>query len=398
MLSFGALRYPNFRYLWFGTILSSAGQWVQQVTLGWLVYSMTGSSVMLGMVNGMRAFPFLIAGPFAGVVADRVDRRNLMLATQLFLVVVTVAMGIVIAMGALEVWHLFAFTLCTGIAWSFNQPVRQAVVANVVPREALTNAIGLNSAGFNLTRVIGPTVAGILIVWFGAAGNFFIQGLAYLGVCGMILATRLPASPVAARKSSMAANMMEGGRWVWRQRQVRTLMVLGLVPVLFALPYTSLMPVFAEDVLHVGPAGLGLLLSASGIGALAGALGVAMRRPGKRGRFQLATLAGLGVGLVLFSQTRSMLLAVICLALTGACQQSYMATNQTLLQVLIPDELRGRVMSIWMLNQGLLPLGSLFAGIFAHAVGAPITVAVMGGLCLMLAVVGAIGFPESYDF
>lgn len=275
LATFASLRHRDFRYLWFGTIFSSAGQWIQQITLGWMVYDMTGSSVLLGLINGMRALPFLVTGPFGGVIADRVDRRHLMMSTQAFLAATTLAMGILIAAGFAQVWHLFVFTLLTGVAWSFNQPVRQAVVADVVPLSDLPNAVALNSAGFNMTRVVGPSVGGILIALTGAAGNFFVQSIAYCSVVAMIFMMRVPPPPSATKESSMVENIREGARWVWHNPTMRTLMTLALVPVIFAMPYNSLMPIFAQDVFGVGPEGLGLLLSATGVGAFLGAMGVA---------------------------------------------------------------------------------------------------------------------------
>ena len=180
----------------------SGGQWIQQVTLGWLLYDLTGSSVLLGLLNGLRAVPFLIASPIAGVAADRMDRKKLILVTQYALVITTVAMGLLVASGFLEVWHLFAFTLMTGVAWAFVDPVRQTLVPALVPREDLMNAVALNSAAFNLTKVIAPSLGGILIVFSGAAGNFFVQSAAYLGVLASIYWMSIPPTPPEARQSS----------------------------------------------------------------------------------------------------------------------------------------------------------------------------------------------------
>ena len=170
--TFSSLRHLNFRYLWFGTLFMSGGQWIQQVTLGWLLYDLTGSSVLLGLLNGLRALPFLIASPIAGVAADRMDRKQLILVTQYVLIMTTLAMGLLVASGVLEVWHLFVFTLVTGVIWAFVDPVRQTLVPALVPRKDLMNAVALNSAAFNLTKVIGPSLGGVLILFSGAAGKF----------------------------------------------------------------------------------------------------------------------------------------------------------------------------------------------------------------------------------
>jgi MFS family permease len=178
--TFSSLRHLDFRYLCAGTFMMSAGQWVQQVTLGWLVYELTGNSILLGALNGLRALPFLVTGPMAGVAADRMDRQKLMLRTQYVLIVTAVVMGGLVASGLLQVWHIFVFTLITGIAWTFSEPVRQSLIPSVVPKRELANAIALNSGGFNLMKVIGPALGGLMIALFGAAGNFFVQSVAYV--------------------------------------------------------------------------------------------------------------------------------------------------------------------------------------------------------------------------
>jgi MFS family permease len=174
------LRYRDFRYLWIGTVFMSGGQWIQQVTIGWLAYDLTGSSVILGAINGLRALPFLLIGPTAGVAADRMDRRKLLIAVQAVIMTTAFCMGLLVASGHVQVWHLFVFALVTSTVWSINQPLRQTLVSGAVPRESLMNAIALNSLAFNITKVLGPTAGGFLIAAFGAGGNFFVQGATYV--------------------------------------------------------------------------------------------------------------------------------------------------------------------------------------------------------------------------
>ena len=184
--TFSSLRHLDFRYLCSGTFMMSAGQWIQQVTLGWLVYDLTGNSMLLGALNGLRALPFLVTGPMAGVAADRMDRKKLLLRTQWILIVTALAMGVLVASGWLQVWHIFLFTLVTGVAWTFTEPVRQSMIPSIVPKKDLANAIALNSGGFNLMKVMGPALGGAMIALFGAGGNFFVQAIAYVGVLVMI--------------------------------------------------------------------------------------------------------------------------------------------------------------------------------------------------------------------
>ena len=389
--TFSSLRHLNFRYLWFGTLCMSGGQWIQQVTLGWLLYDLTGSSVLLGLLNGLRAVPFLIASPIAGVAADRMDRKKLILGTQYALIMTTVAMGLLVASGFLEVWHLFAFTLITGVTWAFVDPVRQTLVPALVPREDLMNAVALNSAAFNLTKIIGPSLGGILIVFSGAAGNFFVQSVAYLGVLASIHWMCIPPTPSEARQSSALANLKEGLAYVWSNPSVFALMATALVPRIFAVPYQTLMPVFQKDVLQVGPEGLGVLLAAPGAGAMLAGLMLATlaNRVKRQGVLMLVSLVSLGIVMNLFSWTTSFPMAILALIAVGGCQVFYMATTNTMLQVIVPDHLRGRVMSIYALDRGLMPVGALMAGVSAHMIGAPATVSYMGLVVILLAILVA---------
>jgi MFS family permease len=389
--TFSSLRHADYRYLWTGTLFMSAGQWIQQVTLGWLLYDLTGSSVLLGMLNGIRALPFLVASPIAGVAADRMDRRRLILTTQYILIITAVSMGLLVASGYLMVWHLFAFTVITGVTWAFVDPVRQSLVPALVPREDLANAVALNSAAFNLTKVIGPSLGGALIVFSGAAGNFFVQSAAYVGVLISVYRMTIPPTPPEARRSSALANLKEGLGYVWSNPAVFALMTAALVPRIFAVPYQTLMPVFQKDVLKVGPEGLGILLAAPGLGAMLAGLMLATlaNRVRRQGVLMLVSLVALGIFLNLFSWTKSFPLALLSLVAVGGCQVFYMATTNTMLQVIVPDHLRGRVMSIYALDRGLMPVGAFMAGVSAHLVGAPATVGGMGLLVILLALLVA---------
>lgn len=397
--TFSSLRHTDYRYLWIGTVFMSAGQWIQQVTLGWLIYDLTGSSVLLGMLNGLRALPFLIASPIAGVVADRTNRKKVLVFSQYVLLIATVMMGSLVAVGFVRVWQVFAFTLITSLAWSFVDPVRQSMVPTLVPKEDLMNAIALNSAAFNMTKVIGPSIGGLLIALFGASGNFFVQGAAYAGVLLSIYWMTVPANSTDARRSSALANLKEGLMYVWSNPTVFALMTSALIPRIIAVPYQTLMPVFQKDVLKVGPEGLGILLAAPGLGAcLAGfALATLSSRIHRQGTVLIVSLIALGVGMNIFAWTTNFTLALIVLVAIGACQIFYMATTNTMLQVIVPDHLRGRVMSIYMLDRGLMPIGALGAGISAHWVGAPLTVSYMGLIVVVLALLVAWRAPVVRD-
>lgn len=366
--------------------MMSAGQWIQQVTLGWLVYDLTGNSMLLGALNGLRALPFLVTGPMAGVAADRMDRKQLLVHTQWVLIVTAIMMGGVVAFGMLNVWHIFIFTLITGIAWTFTEPVRQSMIPGIVPKQDLANAIALNSGGFNLMKIIGPALGGAMIALFGAAGNFFVQAIAYVGVLVMIDWMHVPPNSAEARRYSAVANLKEGFAYVWSTPAVLALMTLAYVPRVFAVPYQTLMPVFQKDVLRVGPEGLGLLMAAPGVGAVISVLLLASlgNRLKRQGLFLVGSILILGLFLILFSQITYFPLALICLVLVGIFQMLFLASTNTILQMIVPDDLRGRVMSLYMLDRGFMPAGALFAGVTAHFIGAPMTVATMGAIVIVL--------------
>lgn len=392
--TFRSLRHRNYRLLWFGTLFSSSGQWIQQVTLGWIAYDLTGSGAILGAVNGLRSLPLLFLGPFGGVAADRFDKKRLMFSTQMFLMITAAIFATLIVAGRLEVWHIFVFSALTGVGWAFNMPVRQSIVPNVVPRADMMNAMALNSAGFNVTRIIGPALAGLMIAKIGAGENFYIQAAAYLGVAFMVLQLRLPDIP-RSNRGSVTASLAEGARYVVKHPTLRTQMTLALVPVVIALPYTALLPILAKDTLGKGAGGFGILMSAPGLGAVVATLVIAsLNNVRRKGLLLLGAVFSLGISLILVSLSRSFPLTVALLVVTGAAQMAYMTTNQTVLQLTTPDEYRGRVMGIYMLNQGLLPFGSLFAGVMADAFTAPIAIAVMGATVCVMAVVFFLRAPN----
>jgi predicted MFS family arabinose efflux permease len=324
------------------------------------------------------------------------DRRKLLLGIQALLLLSALAMGVLVVSGLVEVWHIFVFSAITATAWSVNQPLRQTLVANVVPKRDLMNAVALNSLGFNVTKVLGPALGGALIAAFGAGGNFFIQALAYVSVLAAIYAMQVPSGGAAARQASVFANLKEGLQYVRSNQVVLALMISALVPNIFAMPYQALMPVFQKDVLQVGPGALGLMLAAPGIGAVAAALLLASlaTRVQRKGVLLLIALNLLGVCLILFSRATILPVALLTLIGVGGCQIFYAATTNTMLQTIVPDELRGRVTSIYMLDHGLSPIGALLAGISTEFVGAPTTVAIMGILVIALAAIVLWRMPQ----
>jgi MFS family permease len=384
--TFRSLKYRDFRLLWTSTLFTSAGQWFQQITVGWLVWDLTHNAFLLGSVNGFRALPLLLLAPVGGVAADRVDRKWLLQSTAVFAFFSSATMAAVIFSGHLQVWHLFAFTLLTGVVWAFNNPVRQSVVPNLVPKHELMNALALQSAGFNITRILGPALAGVILAHLGGGENFSLQTLAYVGVFMMVVPMVVPPTTRAA-SASIRANLSEGLKYVWSHRTLRTQLTLAFVPTILAFPYLALMPIFATDVYGKEASAFGIMGSAVGVGAVIGTLTLAtLSNIERRGMLLMAAILVLGFGLVAFSQSRSFELGLVLLAVIGAAQMVYLTTNQTILQLIVPDELRGRVMGIYMLSQGMMPLGGLIGGGLASLMSAPTAVLIMGSLVCMIAV------------
>jgi predicted MFS family arabinose efflux permease len=291
--------------------------------------------------------------------------------------------------------HLFIFTLITGIAWTITEPVRMSLIPSAVPKNELANAVALNSGGFNMMKVLGPALGGALIAWFGAAENFFVQAIAYTGVLAMIYKMNIPPQPADMKSSSALANLKEGFAYVWTTPAVLALMTLAYVPRVFAVPYQTLMPVFQKDVLKIGPEGVGLLMAAPGVGAVIAIVTIASfgHRIRRQGVFLVSSIVVLGTFLMLFSQITWFPLALVSLVLVGIFQMFFLLTTATMLQLIVPDNLRGRVLSLYMLDRGFMPLGALLAGTSAHFIGAPSTVAMMGGIVILLCLLVAWRIP-----
>ena len=382
-----ALRHRNFQLFFSGQLISLIGTWMQSVAQAWLVYSMTKSALLLGSVGFASQFPVFLVAPFGGIAADRVNRQRLVIATQTASMILAGILAWLTLSGRVQVWHIFALAGLLGVVNAFDIPGRQSFLVDMVGKEDLMNAIALNSSMFNGARVIGPAIAGILVAKIGEGWCFAANSISYVAVIVGLLLMHVH-SPVRVSKHSPIEDIVEGFRWVNQTRIIRALLLLiGLVS-LVAMPYTVLMPVFADRVLHGGARGLGILMGATGVGALFGALTLAAKTGVKGlGRWVAFSCAGLGISLVCFSFSRSLWLSVALLLPAGYSMMLQMACSNTLIQTMVPDELRGRVMSVYsMMFMGMAPFGAFFGGALAHRLGAPFTVAVGGVACFMGAV------------
>lgn len=369
--SVAALRHRDFRWLWSGTFCSTASQWIQQATIGWVVYDITGSGTLLGAVLGIRALPMLLLSPLSGVVADRADRRRVLAATQAVLAVASLVLAAALAFDRVQVWHLFAFTVVAGAAMAFDRTLRGSLVLDAVPRSDVANAVALNSVAFSVTRALGPAVAGFLIAWVGPAWNFVIQAVMYSGVAASVLMMQPRQRGKHGRRGSAWAGMKEGLRYAAADPVLRIMVVLGLVPPLLLIPsFSALMPVFAVDVFVTGPEGLGLLLSAVGVGGIVGGvLAARMSRFERVGLLQSLALVVFAIALIGFAASPGMPMALVCLAVAGAAEMVHVASHHTTLQMSAPEEMRGRIASLLPVFPAFIAVGSLVAGAGADLVG-----------------------------
>jgi len=369
---FRAFSHRNYRLYFSGQLVSLIGTWMQTVAQAWLVLRLSNSSFMLGVVAFAGFTPILLNGLFAGVVIDHVDRRRLIVATQTILMVNAFTLSALTWWHVVRVEHVIILAALNGLVSSFDMPGRQSFVVEMVGCEDLPNAIALNSMMFNGARAIGPAIAGLLLLGFGEAGCFFLNGLSFLAVIWSLLQMDVPRRARASFRSAMLARVREGLNYVWHHGATFYLLLLVAINSGFAVPFTVLVPVFARDLLHGGPRAYGFLLASQGVGAVLGALVMASSSSASRrlrhnltfGIFCMAS------GVMLFGLSRWMALSMSAEFLVGVGLMNYMATTNTLVQLFVSDELRGRVMSIYTLSFiGMAPLGSLEVGFIGQHVG-----------------------------
>jgi MFS family permease len=382
--TFGALqRNPNFRLYWSGALLSNIGTWMQTLAQSWLVYQLTGSAFLLGSVSFLQGLPSLFLALVGGVLADRVERRRLMLVTQVAQMLLAVLLAGLTLTGVVRVEQIMVIAFLSGLVNAINTPVRQGIISDLVPRSDLQNAIAVNSAQFQTSQLLGPAIAGVVVATAGAGWAFLLNGLSFGAVIVSLLLLRLPPWKAPAVKVPMWRSAREGVSFVFHHQVLGTLVLVAAVPALLLRPaQQSLLPIFAESVLGAGAPGLGLLMSANGAGALAGALLVAsLGQIRRRGLLQLCCGTAYGVALVLFAASRRLELSAVLLFAGAACSMVFSSLNQTFLQTLAPDEMRGRVLSVLTLTTfGMLPLGSFIAGAAAERWGAAVVVGVGGAI------------------
>jgi MFS family permease len=389
-----ALRHREFRLFWFGHSFTSMAFWMDQITRGWLIYELTDSALQLGLVRGVQAIPTLLLSPVAGSVADRYSRKTQILIAQVTDGLMFAGLALLIFTGRIEPWHVYTTAFGMAAVQTFQQPTRAAMMADVVPSGYLTNAIGLNSIIFNVARSTGPALAGVLIATFGTAATYAVQAGFYLLATLWILQLRAEPSSAGSRShsvrgASFAGSIIEGWKFSWRNEEVRTALLVVMLASLFIVPFTTLLPVFARDILEVGATGQGLLLTAMGVGALGTAVIIAWfgdRMP--RGLFMLAGVTLYGIGVMAFSASPWFQLSILLMVIIGFANVCSHALVQTVIQTYSPSEFRGRTMSIYQMSHVVLTVGSMLIGALATLWGARWAVALMAlaGALAMLAI------------
>lgn len=394
-----AMHYPHFRILWFTTGLVAGGIWFQQVTLGWLAYDLTRDALHTAGVVGVRTLPLLLS-PVTGVIADRVDRRKLLLVDQVLVTLLVFGFALVLLNGLQQLWHLYAFALVFGTLWAANNPVRQVLIANTVPREALMNATAMISMSFNLMRALGPAIGGFVIAFFGPGINFLIQGVLFLLALLVLTRMRTPyytADRALARESSPLQNLKEGFVRVFTEPTTRitTLMTFGLSLTMLAMVFNQL-PVYTAEILNNDDGSqLGLLLMAMGLGGFLGtALIAAFASTRRKGVLASVAFALSAVTVVILSQVATLWLAMLALLLQQMFVQVVMTTNMTIVHSMTPDDLRGRVIGVYQMEIGLMPFWGLVGGALSRAYGVDNAFLLAGITGLAIIAIGSVTFPR----
>jgi MFS family permease len=375
-----ALYHRNFALFFAGQGISLCGTWMQSLAQSWLVYRLTGSPFVLGLVGFVGQVPVLVFGLFGGLLADRWPRRRLMVTTQVLSLLQASLLAGLTLNGQITVGWILGLAALLGTINALDMPVRQSLVADLVPRSDLPSAIGLNSSAFNLARILGPSIAGVIVAAAGEGLCFLLNAASFLVVIACLLAIRVTPTP-RVEQESPARLLAEGLRYAWHTPHVRALLTLIAVLSLTAMPYAVVLPVYAGEILKTGPGGLGALVAATGIGALIGALQIARRRSIHGLGTLIAKAAALfGLSLVALAASKAFWLSLLTIIAVGYGMVMTMAGTNTLLQSLVPDSLRGRVMSLYtIVFLGLAPFGSLLAGSVASHIGTPLTIA-LGGI------------------
>ena len=389
MSLFEALQYRDYRIFWSGQVVSVMGFQMLIVTIGWLMYDITGSSVQLGLVGLSTAVPAIVLNLFGGVVADKVDPKRLIMIVQSLNAVVVGALATLALMGLVQPWHIMANAFIMGALGAFDQPSRQAIFPHLIDRRVMMNAVALNSMVWQGSRIVGPAIAGVLIALVGAPLTLYIATAGFLVFVAFLSAVRMPMIS-RSRSSTFFRDLLDGLSFVRKHHIFAFLLGMTFFNSFFGLSYVFLLPIFQKDILGVGPSGLGFLHAMSGIGAVTGTLIVGSLRDFQhKGVVLIGGAIAFGTLLILFGFSEWFPASLALVALAGMSTASYMILAQSTLQLLVPDQLRGRIMGLWGMTFNIMPLGGFYAGMAASYIGAPSAVAIGGAAVIAFAIFGA---------
>jgi MFS family permease len=377
-----SLRHRNFRLLFAGSVISHTGDFAQSMAQSWLVWTMTSSPFLLGLIGFCQAAPRLILGAIGGALVDRLDRRKLLLLTQNLAMIQAFVFWALVYFDLIRFWHIVLLVLFIGTVNTLNQTARQSLINTLVPREELMNAIALNSSIVNLSKVIGPSLGGVLIAIIGVAGCLLVNAVSFFAIILSLLMMDLPPWQREEGEENFWQEVMEGYDYVRTNSRVFSVLFLAYIVALVGSPYSRFLPVFATDIFHAGPSGFGFLLAAPGLGAVVSGLCLAsIGNVRRRGNFQFFSVFAFSLFLILFSFSRSMPLSLLCLAMVGASHIAFRAVANTTIQMETPPHLLGRILSLFFMDKGLWSFGTLFIGSVASLLGTPRATALSGLVC-----------------
>lgn len=384
--TFTALRHRNFRLFFYGQGISLIGTWMHSLAQGWLMLDLTNSAFYLSLVQAMGSLPILFFSLIGGVIADRSDKKKLLLFTQATSMALVLALAVIVTLGIVRPWHVIVFAGLSGVVNTFDVPGRQSFIIDLVGREDLMNGIALNSAAFNGARIIGPSIAGLIIGYLGLQACFYINSFSFLAIIIALLMMKFDAPAPRREQRPLLKELREGLSYVKHAPAVSSFIFMVGVTSLLAIPYIALMPIFARDVLNIGVKGLGIMMGSAGIGALGGALTLAsLGSVRKKGLVAFVSAFASASALLAFSFSRNTPISLVLLAVVGWGMITQLAMVNTMLQNDVPDELRGRVMSLYTLVfLGFIPIGNLIVGTLAHYLGTPHAVALSASLCIII--------------
>lgn len=380
------LRHRNFRLLLEGALISSSGDFMQNVAQSWLVWELTRSPVAIGVVAFFDSMPRLLVGALGGAIADRFDRRRVLLITQTLAMIQAIIYWLAVWFGVIAFWHIVVLAFFLGIVNTINQTARQSLVNSLVPREELLNAIGLQSSVFNFSKILGPSAGGVIIGFVGIADCFLVNALSFLALIFNLHLMELPPWEPRSDRQSIWADIKEGFMYVRSSRRIFHIISISYVMALFGAPYSRFVPIFATNILRVGPTGFGILMSAPGFGATVAALFLASVKKMRVGiRWICICVLGFALSLTLFAFSHSFVLSFIFLAMVGFCQIAERALSNTAIQIETPSNLLGRVLSLFFMDRGLWSLGSMLIGTAASGIGISWTFAICAAVCTLAA-------------